>query len=192
MSEALWAAIDDLTYQVAETKRRLSNVVRPAVVHQVIDAHTIVADFGSADAPAPTHKIPLFTHGGTGKDSRPMVVGQQVTLLCPDGDLANAFALPGGYHDQNPSPSTSLDEDIVAQRGQARVRITNSEARLEFGGVYLSVSGDGVVAHGPKIVTDGLTYLGGADASNPIAQQGTVDTGENIDVGNLSTKAFTK
>lgn len=49
----------------------------------------------------------------------------------------------------------------------------------------------------PNIVHNGITFLGGADANNPLAMgpgnlPGTVDTMGNMDVANLATKAFTK
>ena len=189
---SVWKAIEELQYHVADLKRRQSNFIRPAVVHQVVDPSTIVADFGASDAPALTHNVPLYTHGGAGKDSRPMKVGQQVTLLCPDGDLANAFALPGGYHDQNPPPSTQVSEDIIAQRGKARARVTDSASRLEYDSAYIECANGVITLHAAKIVLDGTYYLGGSDADKAVAMKGTVDTGGYSDISNLATTGITK
>jgi hypothetical protein len=41
-----------------------------------------------------------------------------------------------------------------------------------------------------NIYLTGTVYLGGKNSSNPVAMQGTVDTGGYADVSNLATKAF--
>lgn len=163
--------VEALEYHIAEEKRRQSNYVRPGVVTSFDSkTNTIVANIGTADEPVNTHAIPVFTHAGSGKSWRPLKKGQQITLLCPDGDLANAVALPGGFHDKNPAPSQSADEDIEAQRGTARLRTTDAAAFLECAGtsvkvedgkitlnagVTLVVSADGVAITGGKVTHNG-------------------------------------
>lgn len=128
---ALQDTIDRVTFKVAEFERKLSNLVRPGVVKSY-DAKnaTAVLDLGFE-----THDVPVGCHAGTGKDWRPFKKGQQITALCPDGDIANAFLLPGGFHDDNPAPSQSADEDIRAQRGDGdkavRLRTTDDAAELD-------------------------------------------------------------
>jgi phage baseplate assembly protein V len=190
---SLVARIEALEYHIADLKRRQSNYVRPAVVISFDPAtNTTIANIGDATTPVPTHAIPVFTHAGSGKSWRPLKVGQQLTLLCPDGDLANAVALPGGFHDKNPAPSSSAAEDIEAQRGTARLRTTDTAAFLECGGSSVEVQDGVITLTAAKIVLAGKYYLGGADAANPVAMQGTIDTGGFADVGNLATMGFTK
>jgi len=132
--------VADLEYLVADMKRRESNYVRPGVVVSFDPAtNSIVANIGSGDAPVATHPVPVFTHAGSGLSWRPLKAGQQITLLCPDGDLSNAVALPGGFHDKNPAPSQSAAEDIEAQRGQSRLRTTDTAAYLETGSSSVKV-----------------------------------------------------
>jgi phage baseplate assembly protein V len=173
---SLVARVEALEYHIADLKRRESNFIRPGVVSSYDpDANAIVANIGTTDAPVLTHPIQVFTHGGKGKSWRPMKVGQQVTLLCPDGDLANAIALPGGFHDQNPAPSSSADEDIEAQRGTARLRTTDAAAFLECGGSSVKVE-DGEVT----ISAGGVVWtLSGAGE----ATQGGAVTHDGHDIG---------
>ena len=135
MIETLLQRLDDLEYAVADQKRRQANIVRTGVVKTFdpADNGSVVVDLASADDTTPflTHSIPLFTHAGAGKDWRPFAAGQQVTLICADGDLANAVAIPGGFHDKNPAPSKSADEDIVGARGSVLVRTNTTTASLE-------------------------------------------------------------
>ena len=164
--------IEALEYHIADLKRRQSNYVRPGVVTSFDPTtNSTVANIGDATTPVPTHPIPVFTHAGTGKSWRPLKAGQQITLLCPDGDLANAVALPGGFHDQNPAPSQSAAEDIENQRGNGRVRGTDTAQFVEFGatsvkvedgkitlaagGVTVVVSGSGVAITGGEVTHNG-------------------------------------
>jgi phage baseplate assembly protein V len=190
---SLLARVEALEYHIADLKRSQSNFIRPAVVVSFDPAtNTTIADFGTADAPAKTHPVPVFTHAGAGKSWRPLKKGQQITLLCPDGDLSNAIALPGGFHDKNPAPSQSADEDIEAQRGTARLRSTDTAAFLECGGSSVKVEDGAITLTAGKIILAGVYYLGGADASLPVAMKGTLDTGGNEDISNLATTGFTK
>ena len=186
----LFEVISDLSYQIADMKRRQSNFIRPATAVSFDPAkNTVIADLGGG---VKTHPMPAFNHAGSGKHWHPFKKGQQITLLCPDGDLSNAFVLPGGFHDQNAAPSSSADEDIVAQRGTSRLRTTDSAAFLECGGARIEVKEGVITLHAKKIVLDGAYYLGGADADKPVAMLGTIDTGGYSDVSNLSTTGFTQ
>ncbi|MGO4872746.1 MAG: phage baseplate assembly protein V [Roseiarcus sp.] len=186
--------VEALEYHIADLKRRQSNFIRPGVVISYDPtADAIVANIGTADAPVPTHPVQVFTHAGAGKSWRPMKAGQQVTLLCPDGDLANAVALPGGFHDKNPAPSSSATEDIEAQRGTARLRTTDTAAFLECGASSVEVQDGTITLTAATIVLASSNIkLGGASASKPLAMLGTLDTGGNEDITNLSSVAFTQ
>lgn len=111
--------IDDLYFQIAALKTMISNMIRPATVKKVMDGNKIVADAGGFD----THEIPDGQHAGGRRHHSPMRVGQQITLLCPDGDINNAVVMPGGYDDKVKRPSTRADEDAIASdKGAIRVR----------------------------------------------------------------------
>jgi len=181
-------SFDDVYFQLAELRKQMNNLLLPATVKS-FDAktNTIVADIGTD-----THAIPGSNHAGTAKAWHPMKVGQQVTLICPGGDIANATFLPGGFHDANPAPSDSADEDIIAERNGMRFRLTDTGAFIEAGAASISLVGGVITLKGTKIIADGQTLLGGADASNPAAMQGTLDTAGNADVANLATNVLVK
>jgi phage baseplate assembly protein gpV len=61
------------------------------------------------------------------------------------------------------------------------------------GGNSIVMNGsDTITLTASKIVLAGTVYLGGADASKPVAMQGTVDSLGDTLVSNLATKALTK
>lgn len=138
-------ALEELHYQIAELRRMISNLVRVGTVKSFDPkTATAVLDLGFE-----THDVDVGEHGGAGKDWRPLKAGQQITALCPDGDLGNAFVIAGGFHDDNKAPSQSADEDIRAQRGDGdkavRLRTTDRLAELDNKAKKTAVrAGDGV------------------------------------------------
>lgn len=122
--------IDKLLFWQAELERRLALQVVPGKIKKGDPKKGYVVDIGFD-----THEIPDGGHAGGGADHAPFKEGQQVTLLCPGGDLANAFVIPGGFHEDNPRLSDSADEDIRAARGEKdkrkQLRTTKDEAALE-------------------------------------------------------------
>ncbi len=187
----LQETIDNLSFQVAELHRKIAALIQPGTVVSFDPVKGSVIDVGYQ-----THKVPQGTHAGLGSDWKPLKVGQQVTLLCPSGEVSNAFVIPGGYHDKNPAPSSSSSEDIRAQRGSAsspvRLRTTDSAAFLEALGNAVQIDKNTVTVTAPKIILKGTVYLGGSDASNPVAMKGTIDTGGYADTENLAQSAFVK
>ena len=124
--------LDALEYLAAEQKVRQSNIVRTGVAQSFDPAtNSVVMNLGDDAASFLTNSIPVFTHGGAGADWRPIKAGQQMTLLCADGDLSNAVAIPGGFHDANPAPSSSAAEDLVCARGTVRLRTSAGAASVE-------------------------------------------------------------
>ncbi len=121
--------MDALLYLITELTRRLSNTVITGTVKS-FDKGKVVADIGFE-----THEIDVGFHGGEGADWAPYKKGQQITLLCPGGDLANAVIIASGFHDDNPAPSDSADEDLRARRGEKgkakQLRTTKDGAFLE-------------------------------------------------------------
>ncbi len=183
--------IDDLSFQIAELHRKIAGVVQVGTVKSFDAQKGAVLDVGYE-----THNVPVAWHSGSGADWAPLKVGQQVTMLCPSGDPANGFVLPGGFHDQNPAPSTDAGTDIRAQRGSAqqpnRLRTTDNGAYLEALGNAIAVENGKVTITADKVILAGTVYLGGSDASNPASMKGTVDSGGNADESNLATKVFVK
>lgn len=132
------ATIDDLYFQIAELNRRLAMMIVPGTIKSYdpkADTAQVNYALDKDGKDVTTHDVPNGGHAGTAKSWRPLKPGQQVTLFSPSGDLANAFLMPGGFHDQNKAPSQSADEDILGVRGEGdqavRHRLTDDEASLD-------------------------------------------------------------
>lgn len=145
MNAAIREAFEELGYHIAELTRRSRNMLLTGTVKEFKNGKAIVSVDGFD-----THEIPVGYHAGAGKDWGPLKKGQQVTLLNPSGDIANAVILPGGFHDENKAPSESADEDIRAERGEGdkavRLRTTDSGAHLENKAKKTAVSAGDEVA----------------------------------------------
>jgi phage baseplate assembly protein gpV len=127
MIDTILERLDALEYLAANLKTRIAAMVRTGVVKSFDPAtNAAIVNLGDDDSSFLTHPVPVFTHAGTGADWRPLKAGQQVTLLSSDGDLANAVAIPGGFHDRNPAPSSSASEDLTLARGTVRARATDT------------------------------------------------------------------
>lgn len=146
------ATIDDLYFQIAELNRRLAMMIVPGTIKSYdpkADTAQVNYALDKDGKDVTTHDVPNGGHAGTAKSWRPLKPGQQVTLFSPSGDLANAFLMPGGFHDQNKAPSQSADEDILGVRGEGdkaiQARLTDALAALENGAKKTAVrAGDGV------------------------------------------------
>ena len=83
------------------------------------------------DGPDGPFLSPYYPHpesGGATSTWAPLSEGQIVGVINPGGDPRQGVLLRGGFSDQNPPPSQSLDENI-----------------LEFGGVRITIDKAGAV-----------------------------------------------
>lgn len=91
----------------AELKRLITNVIRLGTIEE-IDLETARVRIRSGDNL--TGWLPWITRrAGTTKDWNPPTIGEQIVLLSPCGDLAQAIALGSINSDANPAPQTSAD-----------------------------------------------------------------------------------
>ena len=102
--------LDEVLFQLADLKRQKAMMIRPGAVKS-FDAgtNTAVLDVG-----LDTHAVDLGSHVA---HWGPLAAGQQVTLLCPDGELSNAVVIPGGYCDGFAKPSDRPDEQAFVPPG---------------------------------------------------------------------------
>ena len=121
---------DEMQLQIAELQRKIALVGgMPATVKSYDgNTHKAVVDFNGFD----THEIQVADLNGC---FNPLSPGQQVTVMCPAGDLANAFILGGGYSGSMKPPSNRSDENVMAHgdgkdRGVFRAR-KGGVARVE-------------------------------------------------------------
>ena len=91
----------NLAFRVEELERKLRNVVRPGHVAEVDTERTrvrVAYDVDAAGEPIVTAWLPWLTaRAGTVLTWSAPSLGEQVLLLAPTGDLAQAFVLPAVY-----------------------------------------------------------------------------------------------
>lgn len=113
--------------------------------------------------------LPHPESGGETSTWAPLSKGQIVGVINPNGDPRQGMLLRGGFSDQNPPPSESLDENV-----------------LRFGGVTITLGKGGSVvidAAGPVTVNAPVVNLGG-EGGKPVARVGDlVDVGAGSSTG---------
>ena len=91
----------DLAFRVTELERKLRNVVRPGRIFEVDTERTrvrVAYDVDAEGEPIVTAWLPWLTaRAGTVITWSAPSLGEQVLLLAPTGDLAQAFVLPAIY-----------------------------------------------------------------------------------------------
>lgn len=143
----LQETMDAIWNEIADMRRRMANMIRTAKVKSY-DPKTNTAKL---DTGFDTHDVPLDTRDG---DWKPMDKDQQVTLFCPDGDLANAFVAPGGYHEGVERPSQRADERVMSRGkgagvirsragGVAHLEVAERrKLRIKIGGEYFAIKAE--------------------------------------------------
>ena len=146
----------DLAARIAELERRVSGMMRHGTVEQVDPAKARVRlKFGEGDdGPFLSPWVPYAQVAGGLKIHTPPTKGQQFTMMSPGGDWRQAVAVPMTWSDQNPSPSTAGDENVLTF-GNVRMSLKAGDVTVEVGGVSFRISGDGVAIEGGKVTHDG-------------------------------------
>ena len=166
----------ELASRVADLERRFSGVLRHGTVHEVDPAKAIVRVKYGEDAegkPFLSPWLPYAQIAGALKIHTPPTVGQQMTSIAPSGDWMQAVALPMHWSDQNKSPSSNGDENVLTY-GNVRATIKNDLVRVVVGGCTLEVTGAHV-----KITVGGVTHV--IDGSGITTTGGRIEhDGKNI------------
>lgn len=100
-----------MSYELAELERLVANLIRVGVVSELDEANARVK---VRTGGLTTDWLPWLTHraGATRTWSAPRA-GEQVLVLAPYGDPAQAVALPAIYQDDHPAPATTKDKERV-------------------------------------------------------------------------------
>lgn len=126
---------------IAEILRRLENLIRFGHVYAVNGNRVRVASGGIE-----TNWIRWITlAAGEDRDWHAPSVEEQVVLLCPGGDPANAVALRGLYSDANPAPSSNPVERLFRFRDGTTISYNTDTHRLladVMGDAGISTTGD--------------------------------------------------
>lgn len=106
----------------------------------------------------------------------PPSVGEQVQLLCIDGDLANAVALPGLFSATFPAPSSNADLMLIQFADGATFAYDSAAhalaANLPAGGTVSIVADGGVHIAGPVSIEGNVSITGKAEVSEDVTGGG--------------------
>ncbi len=158
----------DIDFRVADLERRLANVVRTGLVAEVdLAAARVRAEYDrdAADAPVLTGWLPwLAARAGADRTWWPPTVGEQVLLVAPDGDLAQAVALPALYRTAHPAPESSGEKHTALYRDGALLEYDSGahhlDAALPAGATLRVVANGGVSVIGDVTVTGNVAASG--------------------------------
>ena len=165
-------SFSDLFHRVSDLERRVANTVRHGTVHEVNAGEGWVRiDLGDGDdGKHLSAKIPYAQMAGGLKLHSPPTVGQQMTMISPGGDAAQAVAMPLTWSESTASPSDQGDEhvltfgsarielrgnELVVTMGGFTLNISSSAATFSVGGVSHVISGGGVETSGGMLKHDG-------------------------------------
>ena len=119
--------------------------------------------------------IPWLAIAGETREWEPPTVGQQVLLLCPGGEMADAVAVPGLYSDDLPAPSTTPSAHVRAYPDGARIEYDHATHQMA------ATLPDGATVKASTITLDGKTRCTG-----DLDVAGTVTAGGDVKVGSIS------
>ena len=140
-------------FDLAEHARRLANIVRAGVVAELdTAARRIRVRYDTDEAGAPIVSAPVpWVVARAGPDSTWWApeVGEQVVLLSPSGELAEAFALPALYSDAHPAPSDDVDKRVSKHKDGARFEYDRASHRYS---ITLPEDGEMVVTVGSTVL----------------------------------------
>jgi phage baseplate assembly protein gpV len=163
----------ELASRIAELERRFSGTMRHGTVEEVDPGKQIVRlKFGKdvEGKPFLSPWIPYAQIAGALKVHTPPSKGQQFTLLSPTGDWQQAVALPMTWSDNNQSPSSNGDENVLTYGnvratikddltqvdvGGTVLEVTSDHVKITVGGVTVEISGEGVAITGGTVTHDG-------------------------------------
>lgn len=104
--------------------------------------------------------------------------GEQVVLLSPEGDTANAIALCGLYSDQVPAPASSGAVTLIRLGDGAVLRYDADthalDAQLPQGGTFVVTADGGTTINGPLTVNGETTLNGNTAVAGDASVTGTV------------------
>lgn len=168
-----------------EILRRLENLARVGTIEAV--RHGAPARCRIRCGDLLTNWIPWIAGraaGSSGSVWWPPVVGEQVLMIAPGGDLLNAVAMPGAYSSKNPQSSENpkmfrmdfggagyMSHDaeggifrieatgsVTLQVMSSSITITEHEIKLEAGGSSLMLNRDGVLGS-PDVLAQGISLV---------------------------------
>jgi phage baseplate assembly protein gpV len=146
----------ELAARIAELERRFAGLMRHGTVEEIdTERHRLRLNFGKDvdDKPFLSPKIPYAQIAGALKLHTPPSVGQQMTMMAPNGDWQQAIALPMTWSNENEAPSKKADEHVLTFGGW-KITLKDKSLVLENGVVY-RFTHEGFEQEGGHLVHDG-------------------------------------
>lgn len=140
-------AIEQLAEEVAELRRRVSQMHQRGRVHQVSPdggRYRIRLGYDPEGNPILSPWVRMPGANGALSTSFPLTVGEHVFVMSPDGDWEQAEIIRSNHHNEGPRPSNKPSEHVI-----------------KFGASTLTLDGAGVLFDTPmfKVKAGGVTYL---------------------------------
>ncbi len=172
----------------AEFSRRLESQIRSGTVSAVdhVQARCRVRTGGLE-----TDWLPWLTlRAGNTRTWSPPDIGEQVVVLCPSGELAAGFVLPGLYSDAKPAPETYGNLHVVNFPDGARICYDFALGALTATGIKSALidASDSITAKaGQSLLAEaGSSAVVKAGGSITIDAPTTTVTGKLVVQGSLS------
>ncbi|OCZ55469.1 baseplate assembly protein [Achromobacter xylosoxidans] len=173
-------------HEIAELFRLISNLIRIGTVFAV-DLASQPARVRVASGDLQSNWLPwLELRAGSTTTWNPPTIGEQVLLLCPDGDPAAGVVLMGLNSDAIPAPSASAAEHVTLYPDGARIVYDHQAGQLTAEGIKTATltASESATLICPEITLDGnvtvtglFTYKAGMSGKNGKGN-GTVITGD--------------
>ncbi|WP_421576596.1 phage baseplate assembly protein V [Stenotrophomonas maltophilia] len=162
--------------------QQISNLLRDGVVTEV-DHHRHRCRVQTGEAH--TDFLPWFSAAaGELRTWAAPSSGEQVALLCGDGDLANAIVLRGLYCEQFPAPSASPSLTLIQFKDGAVVSYDHDahalSAVLPAGGTMA------ITADGGTTITGPVTIKGATSIEGKVTVTGKVEVSEDVIAAGVS------
>lgn len=175
----------------ADMERRLASVVRLGVVSALDEANARVR---VTAGDVTTGWMP-WTVGRAGPDRHWVApeIGEQVIMVAPSGDLAQAVVVGSIYTDQHPAPGTTKDVTATEWQDGARLeynRATHThDLTVPAGGhIRFTIGGTTwtLTENGAELVTQKLTVHGNIDVVGNINVEGSIDVTQDVTAQTVS------
>lgn len=148
--------LSELAARVADLERRMAGTMRHGKVEEVDTKKQLVRlNFGKdvEGKPFLSPWVPYAQVAGAMKIHTPPSKGQQMTLMAPNGDWAQAVSVPMHWSNANKSPSDKGDEHVTTF-GDTTITHKGGSIEWKIGGVTVTFSGSGVTIKGGRVEHD--------------------------------------
>jgi hypothetical protein len=169
-----------MTTEIAELRRRQSQMLRRGTVHAIRKGgNEVQIKLGDDPEGQPilTPWLPVSGGNGTGAKTRhAYTVGEHVMMQNPDGDWQGAEISPSNHHKAGESPSSTPGEHVIHDGGGVRVAVHGGALKITAGGTSWTLNGSGFTQTGGSVTHDNKNI--GKDHKHGGVEPGGGNTGD--------------